>query len=282
MASNSNLQVAGDRGNLRGFGNLFRKENHQWWGTWQWVIQIVIWLAIVNGMMAMVALAAPKIEAAQAAGKIAEAEAATAREATGQTALMVFFIFSGLAMSTGVVIIGQDAVIQERQSGTAAWILSKPVARPAFLLSKLAADALGILACMVLVQGGVAYAIYRLGTGKLLPVAGFMAGLGLVYLVLMFYLALTLMLGTLFRSRGPVIGISLILVYGNQLAAISKAIGKVMPWNLVMDLGPDRPSLALLLAQGQPLPTVLPIISTVIWILCFTLVAILRFQREEF
>lgn len=282
MAGNSVLIPVKDRGWLNGFGNLFTNESHHWWGTWQWAIQVLIWMAIINGMLAMVALAAPKIEAAQARMEVSEVEAAAAIETLSETALRVFFIFSGLAPAVGVVIIGQDAIIQERQTGTAAWVFSKPVSRAAFLLSKISADALGILVTMVLAQGVVAYFIYKASTGIALSIPSSLAGLGLVYLLLLFYLSLTLMLGTLFRSRGPVIGIPMVLIFGNQLAGLAPWLSKIMPWNLVMDLGPEQPALAIMLAQGQPLPTVAPMIGTAVLSIVFIIVALWRFQQEEF
>lgn len=282
MASNSALIAVKNRGWLNGFSNMFRKENHAWWGTWQWVIQIIIWMTIVNGMMAMVTLAAPRIEEAQSRQEINEVEAAAARDALKTTALTVFFVFSGLAPAVGVVIIAQDALIGEKQSGTAAWVLSKPVSRTAFLLSKMTADGLGVLVTMVLVQGIAAYFIYKAGTGITLPIPGFLAALGLVMLVLLFYLSLTYMLGTLFRKRGAVIGIPMVLVFGNQLVGLAPWLGRIMPWNLVMDLGPDQPSLAVALAQSQPLPTVTPIIGTVLLTIVFIGVALWRLGWEEF
>ena len=59
-------------------------------------------------------------------------------------------------------------------------------------------------------------------------------------------------------------------------------LGEVMPWNLVLDLGPDRPALAVLLALGQPLPTIMPIIGTAVLIIGFLAVALWRFKQEEF
>lgn len=276
------LKAVRERGWLNGFGNLFRNENRHWWGTWQWVVQVLIWMAIINGMLAMVVLTTPKIEAAQARQELSEASGVAVRKSVEQTALMVFFIFSGLAPAVGVVILGQDAIIQERQTGTVAWVLSKPVSRAAFLLSKLCADALGVLVTMVLVQGLVAYFIYKAGTGIALSVPHFLGGLGLISLLLMFYLSLTLMLGTLFHSRGPVIGIPMVLVFGNQLAGLAPWLGRVMPWNLVMDLGPEQPALAVMLVQGQALPSLAPIIGTAVLSVVFIAVGLWRFEREEF
>ena len=282
MASNSALIAVKDYRWFNGFGNMFRKESHAWWGTWQWVTQIAIWLIIVNGMLAMIVLAAPNVEAAQARQRINGAQAAAVMGTIEQTALTVFFMLSGIAPAVGVVILAQDALIGERQTGTAAWLLSKPVSRIGFLLSKLFADALGILVTMVAVQGIVAYLIYDIGFGIALPIPKFLAALGLVALVLAFYLSLTYMLGTLFHKHGAVIGIPMVLIFGGNLNNLFPWLGKVMPWNLVMDLGPSRPALATILAQSQPLPIVTPIIGTAVLTIIFIAVALWRFQREEF
>jgi len=62
-----------------------------------------------------------------------------------------------MALPIVAIIIAQDAIIGERQSGTAAWVLSKPVSRPAFILSKLVAGAIGLLVTGIVIQGVVAY-----------------------------------------------------------------------------------------------------------------------------
>jgi hypothetical protein len=41
-------------------------------------------------------------------------------------------------------------------------------------------------------------------------------------------------------------------------------------------------SLAMALVIGQPLPSVTPIIATVLWCVVFTAVAVWRFNRDEF
>jgi hypothetical protein len=55
----------------------------------------------------------------------------------------------------------------------------------------------------------------------------------------------------------------------------------VMPWKLLIDFERNRP-LAYYLANGRPLPTVVPIIATALWCVLFTAVAIWRMSREEF
>jgi hypothetical protein len=55
----------------------------------------------------------------------------------------------------------------------------------------------------------------------------------------------------------------------------------VMPWRLLMSAGNEAP-LAGYLAMSGPLPTVAPIIATVLWCALFVVVAIWRIRREEF
>jgi hypothetical protein len=37
-----------------GFANLLRKEHGLWWGTRKWLAHIIIWLVILNGLIALV------------------------------------------------------------------------------------------------------------------------------------------------------------------------------------------------------------------------------------
>lgn len=276
MASNDALYPAREQGWLQGFSNMFRNENRRWWKTRMWLVQTLIWTAIINGMLTLVVVIAPRADAAQSGSMPTMLE-------QFNLGLVIFFTFAGMAPAVGVVIIGQDAIIQERQSGTAAWVLSKPISRAAFVLSKLVADALGALVTMVLAQGLVAYLIITGVTGKSIQVPGFAAGLVLVYLSILFYLTLAIMLGTLFESRGAVIGFPMLLVFGYQIfIGLVPWTAKFMPWSLTIDVSPEMPSLAATLARGQALPDTLPVIATLMWILLFTSVALWRFDRQEF
>ena len=44
MTVNSELQHVKEWSQMRGFSNLFRKENRAWWGTRRWLVQAVLWL----------------------------------------------------------------------------------------------------------------------------------------------------------------------------------------------------------------------------------------------
>lgn len=283
MSRNPSLVEVKDRGWLNGFRTLWGKENHSWWGTMSWLVKIFIWMAVIDGLLAIVVFSTPKIDPVEADQATIQAETGEVGKPLDQTALMTYFLIAAMLPTFGVIILGQDAVIQERQTGTAAWVLSKPVSRSSFLLSKLFAHALGVLATMVLVQGLVAYFLYKSATAISLHFTGFLAGMGLIYLFLISVLALILMLGTLFHSRGPLLGISMAFVSGNILIGLAlPGLGKAMPCYMFWDLGSGLPSLAEALAMGQPIPTVIPIIVTVLMTTLFIIVALVRFEREEF
>lgn len=278
MAANTiPLQTANQRGWRMGLANMFGKECGIWWRTNCWIVQVIIWAAIVNGMLAVPLFMAPSNSPTGSGTP----------EQVLETALTLFFTFAGLAPAIGAAIIVQEAVVGEKRSGTAAWVLTKPVSRVAFILSKLMANSIGFLATAVVAQGIIAYVQIHYLAGLPLRLDLFGLGLAVVMLHLLFYLALTLMLGTLFDSGGPVIGIPICLLFGQQfIYGLLPWTTDILPGPLVMAAGggPDggQMAVAALLAQGQPLPTLIPLVASVVWIVAFVAIALWRFQREEF
>ncbi len=278
MASNSILPTVNERGWRAGLWTLVRKENRDWWSTRTWLIQSVAWLLIVDGLMLIVMLVSSD------PAMLAQADPATAAQLADNTTVPVskFFEFAGFALALGVAIMAQDEIIGEKRSGSAAWILSKPVSRTAFVLSKLVGNLPGIMVVMVLLPGAVAYLVvsaYRAGP---LPLAGFLAGLAALLLYLLVFLALTLMLGTLSNSRGLVLGVPLILILGFQIYMVFLSpLYPLLPQSLTMSGGGATDGLAQALALGHPVTSVVPIVANVVWIVLFVSIAVWRLEREE-
>jgi hypothetical protein len=91
------------------------------------------------------------------------------------------------------------------------------------------------------------------------------------------------MLGTIFRDRSAVMGISIGLLFGAQfVAGLVPPLVNIMPWRLIMPINEHPQALAQLVMNGEPLPTVMPIIGTAVLIVVFVGVALWRFEREEF
>lgn len=274
MASNSEFYPVSGRVRLQGYANLVRKENHLWWHTKRWWVQTLTWWIMLTGLLAMFIWVVPSGEASS------PGEAQIPPEAK---CLMFFIRMSGLAPTIGVIIIALDSIHNERLSGTMAWVLTKPVSRIAFLFSKLASNAFGILMTMVVFQGVSVYLLTLLATGKALSIPLYAAMLGILLLNNLFFLTLTVMLSILSNGRGLVIGIPLLIIFGFFIiAGMAPWLVDIMPWSLTTDVGPARPAIALAIALGQPLPTWMPVIATAVWCLIFTGIALWRFQREEF
>ena len=270
------LNATPERRWLAGFLNLFRNENAMWWRTRRWLISVVVWTLLVNGILAL-ALYAPVDETGPPPS--ADTVDPSNPVVLGTTLLL---IVGGLTTAVGAVITMQGVVIDEKKSGTAEWILSKPVSRAAFIMAKWSANLLASLLITIILQGIIAYVLISARSGSALSVSNFVAALSLQSLHMLFYLSLTLMLGTLFDGRGAVLGIPLGLLLGAQLfLLVVPSLAEIMPWVLAIPPnGPD--SLATLAMRGQPLPTITPIIATAGWIIVFVVVSVWRFGREEF
>jgi ABC-2 type transport system permease protein len=265
MAGNNAFIMVNERGWRRGFGNMLRSEMGHWWQTRRWWMNILIWsgslILIIGGMTF---------------GK-------TTEPVTPDAIAMVYGIFAGMIPAVSMIIMMQGAVVGEKNSGTAAWVLSKPVTRPAFILSKLIANSLGMLVTMVIVPGVVAYLLVSVGTGAPWKFPGFLASLGVVFLAIFYFLSLTLMLGTLFNSRGPVMGISLGLLLMQQfIVGGLPLLGKLLPWNLLIPIREPVDAVVPCLLTGSNNYSILPIIAVALQSIIFVLVAIYRFTREEF
>jgi ABC-2 type transport system permease protein len=255
------VEEGGWQGGLR---NLMRADFGKWFRTRQWLVQSLIWIAVIDGILAGVLWGSPQPQ------PISET-------------VVLFNIFTAMFPSVAVVIILQDAIVGEREAGTAAWVLSKPVSRTAFILSKLIPNLIGCFLCMILLPGLVAYALFYMVYGASLDPLRFLAGLGVLWIYIAYYLTLTLMLGTLFDHRAPVIGIPLALIFGQQMIfGMLPFLAKVLPWTVAAPLGDQSSSIASALILGQPLPDLTPLYFTIASIIIFVAVALWRFQREEF
>ena len=177
----------------------------------------------------------------------------------------------------------QSAVVGEKKSGTAAWVLSKPVSRIGFILSKLLGNGIGVVVTMILAQGLIAYLISRLMLGFNLPVLGFLAALGIHFANILFYMTLTLMLGTIFDHTGPVIGIPMAFLFVQNISmSFYPILANYVPWTLAIPANGDtNPSIAMNLMAGLSVPSYLPLYVALAASVIFVAVAIWVFKREE-
>lgn len=261
LAARHGLVPARERAWLGGFGNMLRKELGQWWGTRTWWVQTLIWVLIFNGISTIVALT----------------------ESMTPNVLLQEVVQTFLPMSVGIIGMGtvitvQGAIVGEKQLGTAAWTISKPVSRAAFILTKTLAYAIGFFVTAILIPSTIFFFTMKALIPAPLPLIPFLCGVGIVLLAQLFYLTLTLMLGTFYNSRGPIAGIGIGFIMTGLLLKnfIPMQVLIVTPWPL--------PDIAAGLALGSSLPPIwpVPILATAIGIVLMTTMALWRFGREEF
>ncbi len=262
-------------GGLAGFSNMLSKELGEWFGTRRWLSQLVLWAIILGGYIAGLLYVIPVLESSNPAFK-GMTETIFLGLPPEQGAVSQFFSMAILVGSIAAIILAQDEVIQEKQSGTAAWILSKPVARPAFILTKLLSNIVGLLIFVVGVPGMIVVGEIYLKTHQLVPVLPYLAGLAVVLLGLVFYTSLVIMLGVACESRSKVLGIAFGLFFaGTLLKSFIPQIAYVLP--IAMD------GIGLSIMLGMPLPVMLisELISVAVLTIVFIVVALWRFQRKE-
>ncbi len=263
MSGNSDFELVNERGWRRGLNNLLGNEFSRWWKTRMWWVQCLIWGAVIGFLLVGVLFSSPDYKL--------------------EDGLMIYAVFAGMFPAVAVIISMMGVLVGEKKDGTAAWVMSKPVSRPAFILSKLLAYSLGVLATMVVLPGLVAYVIFFIRIQAPLDPLRFLAALGVIFLNLLFYLTLTLMLGALFNNRGPVIGIGLAFLFLQQyLVGLLPALRYVIPWTLVVPLNNETNAIVPSLLSGQPIYSIIPLLAVAAECVLFVLVAVLRFNREEF
>jgi ABC-2 type transport system permease protein len=275
LAARQGLLPARGKGWLAGFSNMLAKELGEWFGTRRWQWQLLIWLIIINGFLALLLFVLPALASIRPELK-PTAEGVFAGLPPEVGGVMMYFSIIVMTGTIGVIILAQDEIVQEKQSGTAAWILSKPAARPAFILTKLLSNSIGALVFIIAVPGLVTLVEIFLATHKVPPLAPFLAGVGVVWLALFFYISLVILLGVLSESRGPVLGISFGIMFGGTI------LNNFFPMILYV-LPVSMDGIALMIVQGMPLPAILvsEVICTAVLSIVFVLAALWRFQHIE-
>jgi ABC-2 type transport system permease protein len=257
------LEPAVGKGWRAGFGNLLDRELGTWWRTRRCIVHAVLWPGVVAFFALMVWLD-------------------QRREWTGAQGLRqsteLFFQLSGIFGLIGAVLVSQGAIVGERRIGTAAWVLTKPTTRSAFVLSKFVGITLSFLLLSLLLPILVWHLQIWAQWRTLPDPAHFLEAAGLIALHQTFYVALTLMLGTIFRHRAAVAGTAIgFWIAGSILPNFVPAwVVALTPWPLINAASP--------VALWQPIALTIwvPSAATVVLTILCLAVALWRFEREEF
>ena len=202
---------------LRGFYPIFKKELFRRLGNKRWILSLIIWMSLS---------AVPTISLAGAASSSPSAS-------QGIGVLSLFLWLGTTPMWIGTIVISQGAIVEEKLTQTLLWIFSKPLSGSAFVLAKFAAYALFIAVMMLGIPAivvGVFAVLYGLSFNYLL---GYISSILMIYLLLLFILSLTLMLGTLFQKISSVTAIAFMVYIGGASLNVNKYLRLIEPYSFV-------------------------------------------------
>jgi len=170
------------------------------------------------------------------------------------------------------VLLAMGSVATEKERGTAALLLTKPVGRGAFLIAKLVAIASTLAISTAIAAAGAWF--YTFVLFEPLPIAGFVAAIALQWLALVAFAAITFVGSTLTRSAlaAAGLGVAAFIVIG--IIGIVPAIGRYLPTGL------GEPARGLALGQAG-VDALGPTIASVVLIAALAGVAWLSFRRQE-
>ncbi|HUZ00986.1 MAG TPA: ABC transporter permease subunit [Thermomicrobiaceae bacterium] len=251
---------------MQGFGILLRKELREQWRTSRLPVVAIIFFAL--GLLSpLTAKYTPEIVKLAGGGLTITVPTPTAGDAVDQ-----FLKNMGQLAPFIAILLAMGEVARERERGTAAFVLTKPVTRPAFLAAKFVA-LLVTLGVGVLLAGIATY-FYTAVLFETLPLGGFTASAALSLLAIMVTAALTFLASTLVRSSLPAGGIGLAAFLGLAIVSSLPRLGRFTPQGL---LQPER---ALALGQGAA-GLLGPLLVNLALVVVSLVLAWLAFRRQE-
>jgi ABC-type Na+ efflux pump permease subunit len=188
-------------------------------------------------------------------------------------------IFIGMFPVINVVIALQDEIIGLKETGTAAWLLSKPVSRTALVMSKIISFSIGITITISIIPMVIAFFTIGIFTGVYLP-SLLIFGITLSAINLFFYLSLTVMLGTIFKQRGGVVGIPLALGLGYSMLSAIPLMDLIHPMAMFFPSTNGGGSMFASLLVGDFSVSFLPLVTTIFASICFICIAIWAFTLK--
>jgi ABC-2 type transport system permease protein len=209
------------------FMAVFRKEIMEQWRTYRFLIVVAV-LVLFGLTSPLVAKFTPQMLKAipgVPASLMDAFPAPTVADAIGQYIknMNQFGILLALLVTMGVV-------VQEKERGTAAFFLTRPVSRETFVLAKFAAVVVTLLAGVIIAALGSWYYTYVLF--EPLPWGPFLAANGLMMLAFMVYVSLSIFGSTIAKSQGVAVGLAVFFLVVVSVVGSLPSIGAYTPARL--------------------------------------------------
>ena len=209
---------------MRGFAVLFNKEIAEQWRTGRLPVLAVIFL-LFGLASPVLAKYTPDIVKLAASSIDIHVPTPTIKDAVAQ----LIKNLSQVGVLTAIVL-AMGSVAGEKESGTAAFVLVKPVSRFAFLAAKF--SGIGVTIAAAVLIGGLAAYLYTDLLFAPLTVLGFGAACLVILLGLLEIAAVTFLASTLVRSAIPAAGIGIVALVVAGVVSSLPNVGHFTPFGL--------------------------------------------------
>ncbi|MFX1284315.1 MAG: ABC transporter permease [Promethearchaeota archaeon] len=246
----------------RGFDNQFRIELSRWFKGKKFVTHLLLWCGTINGLIQLLWLQSPHIET--------------------YLPIMLFSILEGLVPSIGIIILMQESIAGEIKTGTASWILSKPISRESYILAKWLGNLIGATVTMIIIPSIIFHLQLLIFTDLTINYSMLIPVILVLTLNMLLYLSFTLFMGSFQRNSALIIALPIgIYLLQQFILVIFDFMVDYIPWGLTAPLLDDTPSIVVSLISGLDPFSLMPMISISVYILVFLILAKMIMQRQE-
>ena len=252
-------------------GMLVRKELRESWRTLR--LPVVMGLFLVVGIGSpLLAYFLPEIVALAAQGELPPI---AIPDPTAHDAVVQWWENVAQFGAFTAILLAMATVPPELERGTAAFVLSRPVSRPAFLAAK--AVVLALTLAIGVVLAAVAGWIYTAILFEPLPIAGWAAMAGLAWLSLLALASITFLAGVLTASMVAAAGIGFVALIVLSIASAVPTLTRYLPG------GVAEPAISLAAGVGSTDGGVLAtsVIATVLCAAVPLVASGIAFRRRE-
>jgi len=258
---------------MNGFRILLGKELLESWRTFR--LPVVLGLFVFTGLTSpLIARFLPEIFELAGGGQFGSIELPTPTTADAIDQLVKNLAQFG---ALSAILLAMGLVASEKDRGTAAFLLAKPVGRGAFLAAKLVAVGV-VLALSTIVAVAVGW-IYTAILFEPLAPGGWLALAVLIWLALFAYAALTFLGSVLTGSAAAAAGIGFVALLVLGIVSALPNVGRFVPTGLLEPAGALAAGSATVTGLGADL--LVPIGSTLVLIALTVGVAAWSFARQE-
>lgn len=242
-----------------GIVNLMSIELNNWFQTKKIWIHTILWIILLFGLAVLAGI----------------------NNFSPNSSMEMFFNFTGVFGAIGVIISSQGVIIGERTSGVTVWLLSKPISRTSYIVSKFFGNLSGFFITIGLIPAFLIVSYISIRSAELFSIVRLFGITGIAVLYFSFYLSLTIMLGSFFKNRGAVAGIPLAVFIAQSL--LSGVLPKAAPYfpNSMLSGDEDAVSVIGNYFFTGTISSYESLITTALLTVCFLCIAVWRFNVEE-